>query len=120
MTNLESRPLAEMADIKHKSTNLSLTRTVEDTAAARESAKILAHLLRHLKDTPEQAKRVDNIEYLEWIAFETRYRLCLEQGPLPAASRRGTNNKTILIVLLKLRCHAGFQINYNFCCANLQ
>ncbi len=47
MTDLESRPHAEMADIKHKSTNLSLTWTAEDTAAARESAKILRHRLRH-------------------------------------------------------------------------
>jgi hypothetical protein len=110
MANLEGRPLAEMADIKHKSTNLSLTWTAEDTAAARESAKILAHRLRHLKETPEQAERVDNIEYLEWIAFETSYHLCLEQRPLPAASHRLTprfQQQNIVIVLLKLQCHTG-------------
>jgi hypothetical protein len=93
---------------------MSLTWTAKDTAAAGESAKILAHQLRHLKETPEQAERMENSEYLGWIAFETSYCLCLEQRPLPAAGRRGTNNRTILIVLLELWCHTGFQIDYNF------
>jgi hypothetical protein len=39
MTDLESRPLAEMADIKHKSTNLSLTWTAEDTADGSRECK---------------------------------------------------------------------------------
>ena len=34
MQDLESRPLAEMADINHKGTNLRLAWTAEDTAAA--------------------------------------------------------------------------------------
>ncbi len=65
MTDLESRPLAEMADIKHKSKNLSLIWTAEDTAVARESAKILAQRLRDIKEDSERAERMGNSEYLE-------------------------------------------------------
>jgi hypothetical protein len=90
MADLESRPLADFADIKHKGTNLSLLWAAEDTAAARESAKILAQRLRNIEQGPERAERMENSEYLKWIAFKTRYRLCLEQRPLPAAGRRGT------------------------------
>jgi hypothetical protein len=90
MSDLESRTLADMADIKHKGTNLSLIWAAEDTAAARESAKILAQRLREIAEDPERTERIENREYLEWITFETRYRLCLEQRPLPAAGRRGT------------------------------
>ncbi len=57
---------------------------------------------------------MENSEYLGWIALKTSYSLCLEQRMLPVAGRRGTNNKNIQIVLLKLRCHTGFQIDYNF------
>jgi hypothetical protein len=64
MTNLESRPLAEMADIKHQSTNLSLIWAAEDTAAARESAKLLAQRLRDIEEDPERAERMENSEYL--------------------------------------------------------
>ncbi len=82
MTDLESRSLAEMADIKPKSTNLSLIWAAEDTAAAKESAKILVQRLRNTEKGPEKAGRMENSEYLKWIAFETSYRLCLEQRPL--------------------------------------
>ena len=90
MTDLESRALADMADIKHKGRNFSLIWAAEDTAAARESAKILAQRLREIAEDPDRTERIENREYLEWITFETRYRLCLEQRPLPAAGRRGT------------------------------
>jgi hypothetical protein len=111
MTDLELRPLADFADIKHKGTNLPLTWTAEDTAAARESAKTLTQRLRDLAESSvrdlaessEEVKKMDKTEYLEWIAFETRYRLCLDQRPPTAASRRGTNTNNILIDLLKLR-----------------
>jgi hypothetical protein len=90
MAYLESRALADMAHIKHKGTYLSLIWAAEDTAAARESAKILAQRLREIAEDPDRTERIENREYLEWITFETRYRLCLEQRPLPAAGRRGT------------------------------
>jgi hypothetical protein len=90
LADLESRALADMADIKHKGTNLSLIWAAEDTAAARESAKILAQRLREIAEDPERTERIENRKYLNWISFETRYRLCLEQRPLPAAGRRGT------------------------------
>jgi hypothetical protein len=106
MTDLENRPLAELADIKHKGTSLSLTWTAEDTEAARESAKTLSQRLRDSKESSEEAKKMDTTEYFEWITFETRYRLCLEQRPPTAASRRGINTNNILIDLSNLRSNS--------------
>ena len=102
MTDLELRPLADFADIKHKGKNLPLTWTAEDTAAARESAKTLTQRQHDLAESSEEVKKMDKTEYLEWIAFETSYQLCLDQRPPTAASRRGTNTNNIIIDLLRL------------------
>jgi hypothetical protein len=107
MKDLEGKPLAIMAQIKHAGTGLSLEWKPEDTAAARESATILKQRLRDREEDPDNIEEITNAEYLVWFTYETRYRLCLEQRP--AAARRGTNDKyikSIIIALLKLRSNS--------------
>ena len=58
MQDLESKPLAMMAQIKHPGTGLSLEWKPEDTAAARESATILKQRLR---DREEDSERTETI-----------------------------------------------------------
>ena len=106
MKDLEGKPLAIMAQIKHAGTGLSLEWKPEDTAAARESATILKQRLRNRENDPENTAVITNDVYLVWFTYETRYCLCLEQRP---AGRRGTNNKYIkyiIIALLKLRSNS--------------
>ena len=98
-----------MAQIKHPGTGLSLEWKTEDTAAAQESATILRQRLRDVEEDSERAEVIGNNEHMEWLTYETRYRLCLEQRPVLAAGSRGTNNiyiKYIIIVLLKLRSNS--------------
>ena len=108
MQDLESKPLAIMAQHKHPGTGLSLEWKPEDTAAAREAATILKQRLRDREEDPDNAEAVTNDAYLLWFTYETRYRLCVEQRPA-ASARRGTNNKYIkyiIIALLKLRSNS--------------
>ena len=104
MQDLEGKPLAIMAQIKHPGTDLSLEWKPEDTVAARESATILKQRLRDREEDPDRTEVITNDDYLLCFTYETRYRLCLEQHP--AAARRGNNDKYIkyiIIALLKLR-----------------
>ena len=109
MQDLESKPLAIMAQHKHPGTGLSLEWKPEDTAAAREAATILKQRLRDREEDPDNAEAFTNDAYLLWFTYETRYCLCLDQRPPPSAGRRGTNNKYIkyiIIALLKLRSNS--------------
>ena len=81
MQDLESEPLAIMAQHKHPGTGLSLEWKPEDTAAAREAATILKQRLRDREEDLDNAEAFTNDEYLLWFTYETRYRLCLEQRP---------------------------------------
>ena len=120
MQDLEGKPLAMMAQIKHPGTGLSLERKQEDTAAARESATILRQRLRDREEDPDSTEVITNDEYLTWFTYETRYRLCLEQRPA-AAGRRGTKNKYIryiIIALLKLRLKLRYEIHFDLCCTH--
>ena len=108
MKDLEGKPLAIMAQIKHPGTGLSLEWKPEDTAEAREAATSLKQRLHDRDNDPDNSEAFTNDAYLLWFTYETRYRLCLEQRQA-AAARRGTNNKYIkyiIISLLKLRSNS--------------
>ena len=84
MEDLESRPLDDMAQHLHKATKLELNWGSDETNKAHEIAVSLQGKLRDRKEDPADAAEITNAEYLEWITYETRYRICSEQRPSPS------------------------------------
>jgi hypothetical protein len=101
MEDLESRPLDDMAQHQHKATKLELSWGSDETTKAHAIAKSLQGKLRDRKEDPADAAEITNEEYLEWITYETRYRICSEQRPPPSQilSKRGATNNLLVVSL---------------------
>ena len=101
MKDLESRPLDDMAQHQHKATKLELSWGSDETTKAHAIAVSLQGKLRDRKEDPADAAEITKKEYLEWITYETRYRLCSDQRPPPsqAGGKKGATNNLLVVSL---------------------